>query len=195
MPRIAREIILFEPKIVHKTIHSHNKDRNFEHPSDKNRYLDLLTNRYPNNHSQIHAFCAMDNHIHELYSVTNQKEFSNFMRDHLSLYAQYFNKKYDRHGRVTNERPATKLVENDRHEMNCIFYIHANAFDIVENIDDFEYSTHHLYAYGIRSHHTKNIILPNWYMELGTTPLLRQNHYQIMFEEYLALKKLKPMVS
>lgn len=191
MGRIARRIILFEPKIVHKTIHSHHKDMNFEQPEDKDEYLFLLNKYHSNTHSLIHAFCGMDNHFHELYAVFNQPEFSNFMRDHLSQYAKYFNKKHDRRGRVTNERPFTKPVGDDQHEMISVFYIHANALDIVNNIDDFEWSTHHLYAYGMVSLHTKNVTLPQWYIDLGASPKDRQNHYRILFQEYLHRRNLK----
>ena len=190
MPRIAREILLNETKIIHKTIHSHNKDMNFEHPKDKEQYLNLLFQKKTSNHSQIHAYCIMGNHVHELYTVNDQKRFSDFMRDHLSLYAQFFNKKYARRGRVTNERPKTRLVENDTHKINAVFYIHANALDIVQNVDDFEHSSHHLYAYGVVNSYTKNIALPEWYMNLGINSDLRAQIYRDMFDEYLFRRKL-----
>lgn len=59
---------------------------------------------------------------------------------------------------------------------------------MVKSISDlkyYKYSTHQLYGFGIIQDWMKRVTLPNWYLELGDSDLKRQEHYLVLFKEYI----------
>jgi len=188
MGRISRKTLLWDGCITHKTWHAHNDEYNLEDPLDKEEYLNILFKKISSQACSIHAYSIMGNHSHELYTVNNIKKFSDFMRIHHTIYGQRFNKKYGRKGKVANERPSTTAVYDESHEIISVLYIHANIFRLesVHDPENFEWSSHHLYAFGIKNAFTSKITLPNWYINLGNTDSERQKAYLDLFESYLA---------
>lgn len=187
MGRTSRKIQLWDGCIAHKTWHAHNDEFNLSEPEDKAEYLNILFKKISTSVCSIHAFNIMDNHSHELYTVHNVKLFSDFMRIHHTIYGQRFNKRHARKGKVANERPSTTAVYDRSHEIISVLYIHANIFRIksVKDPENFEWSSHHLYAYGSRNEYTSKIIFPDWYIDLGNTDAQRQKIYRDLFENYI----------
>jgi putative transposase len=187
MGRLSRNIVLYDGCITHKTWHAHNDEYNLEQPIDKEDYLKILFNKISSQACSIHAYSVMGNHSHELYTVNRVHQFSNFMRIHHTIYGQRFNLRNDRKGKVANERPTTTLIKDVAHEIISTLYIHSNIFkvDSIKNPEDFEWSTHHLYAHGIKNTFTQRITLPEWYLNLGDTDEERQKSYRQLFNAYL----------
>ena len=137
--------------------------------------------------STLSALTLMSSHTHEINNVTDQPLYSNHMRRHHSRYGSYFNRKYDRCGKVAQDRPKTCLIGDDYHEMIATFYAHANPVraHIVRDAKNYKWSTHNLYAFGKKEPWMRNIVLPRWYLALGRTPRLRQQKYRSLFDKYL----------
>lgn len=187
MGRLLRSEILFDGCLTHKTWHSHHQDFNIEQIEDKQKYLQILFQKIGSEIADIHAFTLMSNHIHEVYEIRSVGLFSDFMKVHHSMYGQYFNKKYDRKGKVANDRPHTQLIANDVHEIISVLYCHANPIEagIVKDAKNFEWSSHLFYGYGIDLFSNGKMVLPRWYAELGSTFRDRQFHYLKIFDEYV----------
>lgn len=191
MARVPRSLTVLPNFSVHKIWRGHNREWNLATDDEKLKYLEFLNediereNSKPGAHLQ--ALTLMSNHEHEISRVTNPRYFSNHMRRHHSRYGAYFNRKYNRCGKVAQDRPKTCLIETDRHEMTAVFYIHANPIraKIVRDAKNYRWSTHRLYAYGQKESWMRNIVFPSWYLALGKTMKLRQRKYRSLFDKYL----------
>jgi putative transposase len=191
MSRIPRNLTIRPGFPVHKIWRGHNRENNIERDSDKEKYLEFLNDDYQKHKAEIgakiSALTLMSNHAHEVFQVLHQQEFSNHMRRHHARYGAYFNKDRGRSGKVAEDRPKTCLIGDDTHMMRVTFYVHANPVraGMVKNARDYQWSTHRLYAFGIRDEWMKFIQLPGWYMRLGKNMAQRQRRYRELYERYL----------
>jgi putative transposase len=187
MPRLNRNIQIEDQCSLHKIWRGHNRENKLWEHNEKRQYLRYLGEKLNGDGIQFHAFCLMDNHAHEIYQIDSVRVFSNFMRAHHMLYGQYFNSRHGRSGRIADGRPKTIQFLTDMHEMRCCLYIHANPLkaNMVEKAEDYIFSTHRYYAYGVEDFFTKWITFPRWYLQLGRTPSERQKEYLELFEAYL----------
>jgi putative transposase len=191
MARIPRSITVTKDQSVHKVWRGHNKEWNLGKDEDKLKYLKFQIQDYvkyeADKGAELHAFCLMSNHAHEVYHVKDQPEFSNHMRRHHGRYGQYFNKKNGRSGKVAEDRPKTNAIQDGDHEMTTIFYIHANPIraNIVKDARNYLWSTHNLYAFGKRPKWMKHVKFPKWYLSLGRNATQRQKKYRKLFASYL----------
>ncbi len=190
MPRLPRYITIEEGFQVHKIWRGHNREWNLKSDSEKNKYLELLIEEQLKlKINQLHALCIMSNHVHEVYTLNNRNEFSKLMQKHHGRYAMYFNRKHKRCGKIAQDRPNVIQIQDDEHEMLVVFYIHANPLraGIKKDAKDYIWSTHMLYAFGIKPpwFNEKVLVFPQWYMNLGDTMQLRQKRYRMLFARYL----------
>lgn len=191
MPRVPRSLHVLPGFSVHKVWRGHNKEWNLKTDEQKERYLFLLNDDLENEKYQagatIQALTVMSNHTHEVFDVQTPKLFSNHMRRHHSRYGAYFNRANGRCGKVAQDRPRTCLLADSYHEMNAVFYIHANPIraDIVKDARNYPWCTHKLYAFGKREPWMRNIRFPQWYLKLGRNMAQRQRQYRKLFAEYL----------
>jgi putative transposase len=195
MSRLPRSLTVLPGYVVHKIWRSHNREWNIQTDHQKLTYLKFLNDELekPNQtyENTLHALALMSSHVHEEFHIANQPHFSNQMRRHHCRYGMYFNRENNRRGKVADDRPKTCLVENEHHEMELTFYIHANPVraGIVADARNYPWTTHNLYAFGKRQPWMKNVQLPNWYLKLGNTPEERQRKYRILFLQYLGQYK------
>lgn len=198
MARIPRKFTVKPHRQTHKVWRAHNKEFNLLDPKNKAVYLKYMNDLFKKRESpdsdkpmfkhQIHAYCLMSNHTHEVYTVEDQPSFSNFMQRHHTRYGMYFNRTHNRSGKVAEDRPYTTLTEDDWANLQVIFYVHANPYlasmgrGVAEN---YQWSTFKLYAYGKRLAGMENIKLPRCYLKLGKTPEQRQKRFRKLFFQYL----------
>ena len=194
MARVPRSLTVRESQAVHKVWRGHNREPNLGGDHHKNAYLDFLnadleSQKYKQG-QEITAMTLMSNHTHEMYQIISPELFSNHMRRHHSRYGAYFNKLENRCGKVAQDRPHTTLIEDSQHEMETVFYIHANPVraGIVGDARDYLWSTHRWYAFGKKALWMRNFKLPDWYQKLGRTLEQRQRAYRRLFARYLELK-------
>jgi putative transposase len=96
--------------------------------------------RQPKNfHNRIEllAFCLMPNHFHLLLQQTNAVLMESFMRSVITRYSMYFNKRYQRVGKLFQGHYKACLVDNEEYLLHLSRYIHLNPFEsgnIIKNV-------------------------------------------------------------
>ena len=127
MSRKARE--KSSKSMYHVICRSISEVNLFEYDDDKDYYLQLLKKYSDKKHCSIYAYCIMSNHVH-LFINPKGFDISSFMLSLNTSYAQYFNKKHQRHGHLFQGRFLSKIVKNDIYLLTLSAYIHNNAKDI-----------------------------------------------------------------
>lgn len=145
MPRKSRKIL--DGKICHHILQGINKEYIFQKDEDKKKYLSLLRKYYKDYEIDIICYCIMDNHIHLILYSSNIENISEFMRKVNSIYAMYYNKKYNRVGYVFRNRFKSILILTRKQLYMCIKYIHMNPVkaNIVKNENEYKYSSYNDY--------------------------------------------------
>jgi putative transposase len=95
---------------------------------DSEPTADTLGREYNNFYSTVElvAFCLMPNHFHLLLYQHEENAIANLMRGLMASYSRYFNKKYDRSGKLTESSYKSSRVSNDTYLTHISRYIHLN---------------------------------------------------------------------
>jgi putative transposase len=191
MARVPRKLKVLPNHSVHKVWRGHNREPNLGTDYIKQNYLkflneDLESEKYESG-SVLQALTLMSNHAHEIFLLLNPGFFSNHMRRAHGRFGQFFNRDQNRCGGVAQGRPHTTLLADAQHEMEAVFYIHANPVraGIVKDAGEYYWSTHKLYAFGKKDDWMRNVKFPQWYIDLGRTMQIRQRQYRRLFARYL----------
>jgi putative transposase len=201
--RVPRKILISENSgIVHEYWRCHNKDFLLNSDSVKSLYLRStktgLTDRKSDGQIQLHAFCIMDNHSHQVLQYSGGVDLlSRFMRVSHSEFGRRLNRLFNRSGAVGNARPGTSVIqETAESQMRAHMYVEANPIRAgkrtLENLKYYSYSSYRFYAYGIIDEFTQMLTPPEWYLQLGSTPEERQEQYRILFAAYVGEGRPKP---
>lgn len=145
MSRISRKLL--EGKICHNIVQGINKEYIFEKEENKNKYFNLMKKYYLKYKIDIISYCIMDNHTHLILYSDEIKNISSFMKQINSIYAFYYNKKYDRVGYVFRNRFKSILLLTREQLCRCIKYIHMNPVkaNIVKVESEYKYSSYNDY--------------------------------------------------
>lgn len=145
MPRKSRKLL--DGKICHHIVQGINKEYIFKEAEDKNKYLNLLKKYYKDYEIDIISYCIMDNHAHLILYSNHIKNISLFMGKVNSIYAMYYNKKYNRVGYVFRNRFKSILILTREQLYTSIKYIHMNPVKakIVEKENEYKYSSYNDY--------------------------------------------------
>lgn len=109
----------------HLVIRGVNKQNIFYEECDM-IFFKLLMKKFGKKYSIIyHAYALMDNHVHLLIEDP-KKNLSKFMQVLCSVYARYFNRKYDRIGHLYQDRFASETIENNGYLVIVCRYILLN---------------------------------------------------------------------
>lgn len=109
----------------HTVIRGVNKQNIFYCNADK-RFFRSLMRKYGKKYKVLyHSYCILDNHVHFLLEDL-KGNLSQFMQSIASVYARYFNKKYDRIGHLYQDRFASEPVEHNRYFVIVVRYIVQN---------------------------------------------------------------------
>jgi putative transposase len=151
LPRSAR--VKFENGIYHIMVRSISEILLFRSDDDKEVYLKLF-NKYQKFYMfKIHGYCVMNNHAHFIVN-SNGADISTIMHKINQCYAQYYNRKYNRHGHVFEDRFKSKIIDSDKYLITVSAYIHNNPVDINEYrncVENYRYSSLGIFM-GIKSH-------------------------------------------
>ncbi len=92
---------------------------------------DKLGRPYRNLHKEVEllAFCLMPNHYHLLIYQHTDDAIIQLMRSVATSYSGYFNKKYDRVGRVFQDAYRAVIVDQEDYWQHISRYIHLNPRD------------------------------------------------------------------
>ena len=145
MPRIAR--YLLNTSFFHVMVQGINKEEIFIETTDKEKYLDLISQYKGTHEVTILAYCIMNNHTHILIYCESAEKLSAFMHRINVSYAQYYNTKHSRVGYVFRDRFLSEPIYDERYLYTCINYIHVNPLEaeIVEKAENYIYSSYNDY--------------------------------------------------
>jgi len=168
--RIPRTIQLFSPDgYVHKFWRCHNREYYLRPNNIKELYFRCLKRalKFQTNQGNVlvHAYCAMDNHFHQINRYKNgSKWLSIFMRNAHSLFGRLYNDSHQRSGKVSQDRPKTPLIESDEYLMKAHFYVESNPIRArmftPENLKLYKFSSFSFYAFGRKNNLTEILTPP-----------------------------------
>ena len=123
MPRKAR--VLSSTGIYHIILRSVNQHIIFEEDSDYRKFLFILSDCKKKYDIDIYAYCLMDNHVHLLIHLPDDK-LSSFFQSLGTIFVRWYNNKYLRSGHLFQERFYSTTVESNRAFLSTLSYIHNN---------------------------------------------------------------------
>ena len=141
MPRTAR--IKNEAGIYHIMVRSISDVPLFRDIEDKDKYLLLIKKYQTIFRFKVYAYCLMTTHAHIALDCCGA-DISKIMKSINQCYSAYFNKKYNRHGHVFQDRFKSKLVDSEKYLITLSAYIHNNPRDMAKYrncIEKYKYSS------------------------------------------------------
>ncbi|GAX62655.1 transposase and inactivated derivative [Candidatus Scalindua japonica] len=170
MPRIARVVVPQYPH--HITQRGTNKLEIFIDNEDRHHFLKLLNELTNKTESEVGAYCLMDNHFHLLISPNSRDGLGQCLHGTTFRYAQYFNMKYSRSGRLWQNRYFSCPIDKNEYYWAVVKYIEMNPVraGIVKKPELWDWSSA---SEHIKGEHDGKINLHKWskedreqYMEL-----------------------------
>lgn len=145
MPRNSRNYI--NTTFFHIMVQGLNKEFIFNKDEDKKQYLKFVNKIKKEVNIMIISYCIMDNHIHILVKTNATDQLSKFMHKVNTLYAIYYNQKYNRVGYVFRDRYKSQIIYSEKQLYTCINYIHNNPVKakICKFPCEYEYSSYNEY--------------------------------------------------
>lgn len=184
MARLARHLILFENSLFHVYWQCHNRSHLLK-PRWAKKYLYELLLKYKDEYGMtIFSYIIMDNHIHISGQTPDLASFSKFFQMVNSALAREINKRNKRSGQVVQDRFKSPVIQDETALCQTIIYHDLNevrcgkALDPSEN----ELSSYAHYAEGKVD---PLITEPDFYLQLGSTPMERQAAYRALVLEIL----------
>lgn len=97
------------------------------------------------NQVELLSFCLMPNHFHLLFHQTEKDSVTKLMRQIITAYSMYFNKRHDRVGPLFQSVFKAAPVETDEYLLQLSRYIHLNPLARGASLDEFEWSSYLYY--------------------------------------------------
>ena len=134
----------------------------------------------------------MDNHVHILIKEDSIERVSHFMHKINTIYAMYFNKKYNRIGYVFRDRYKSQAIYSEKQLYTCINYIHNNPVKagICKIASEYEYSSYNEYIEN-KEKIQKNI---NGVLIKEDTVNKKENFLEMIYLDNAATTKTAPEV-
>ena len=131
----------------HIMVQGINKEYILNEVEDKRQYLKFINKVKKEIDVYIVSYCIMDNHVHILIKEEYIECLSRFMHKVNTLYAMYYNKKYNRLGYVFRDRYKSQVIYSEKQLYTCINYIHNNPVKagICRLASEYEYSSYNEY--------------------------------------------------
>ncbi|MDF2880614.1 MAG: hypothetical protein K0R54_1171 [Clostridiaceae bacterium] len=123
MPRAGR--IKGENSIYHIMSRSISEINLYKSAEDKEKYIEIMKKYKDIFKFKVYGYCIMNTHNHFIID-SNGSDISKIMHGVNQSYAQYYNRKYKRHGHVFQDRFKSKIVDNDKYLITLSAYIHSN---------------------------------------------------------------------
>jgi putative transposase len=172
MGRIARVVAVGLPH--HITQRGNNRSEVFFSPTDRIDYLQTLARTCLEFKLSIWAYCLMGNHVHIVAVPSEDYSLAQGIGRANLIYTQHVNRKYDRSGRLWQNRFFSSPVGDDRYLWAVCRYVETNPVRarLVERAWDYRWSS--------ARHHVKNLPDPL----IGESPWLDPAQ-RIEYREYL----------
>ncbi|MGI6358716.1 MAG: REP-associated tyrosine transposase, partial [Bacillota bacterium] len=134
--------------IYHVVVRGVNRQDIFLEDEDRWFYLNNLRQLRSEEKCSLYGYCLMSNHVHLLVREQQPNAVSKLMHRLGTIFAQWYNLKYDRVGHVFQDRYHSSPVEDDDYLLTVLHYIHQNPVkaQLVERCGSFPFSSYHAYA-------------------------------------------------
>jgi len=109
----------------HVMVRGVNRQKIFCDSTDRKFFIHLLKKNVCSKNVEVHAFCLMENHVHLLLKA-EKHDLSSYMRDVLTIYAMYFNKKVNRCGHLFENRFKSEPINDEIYYLTVLRYILQN---------------------------------------------------------------------
>jgi REP element-mobilizing transposase RayT len=120
-----RERVDLPDSIHHVTAIACGDEQLYREPADRRRFLGHLGEVVQRYEWRCDAYCLMGTHFH-LIVYTANPTLSAGMHRLCSVYAQWFNWKYDRRGHLFGNRFSSQHITNDAHLLEAHRYVALN---------------------------------------------------------------------
>jgi putative transposase len=149
MPRIARAVAIQHPH--HITQRGNNRTDVFFDDRDRKFYLNTLKIYSHEWELDIWAYCLMTNHVHILAVPSTDESLSRSIGRANLVYTQYINRKYNRSGRLWQNRFFSTIVESEPYLWAVARYIECNPVraGIVKNPEQYHWSSCNVHVTGV----------------------------------------------
>lgn len=137
---------LSSSKIYHVILRGNSGRDIFLDNEDRQKFLNILTEKKKNNKYLLYAYCLMDNHLHLILKEVSDN-ISHLMKRINTAYAIYFNKKYQRRGHLFQDRFKSEAIEEESYLLAAIRYIHNNPLKakLVKSPQDYKWNSYQAY--------------------------------------------------
>jgi putative transposase len=141
MPRIARIVAPGYPH--HVSQRGTNRSVIFFDEKDRTFFLSTLNHWTEKTGTRVWAYCLMDNHFHLLLEPTDGEGMGKCLHGATFRYAQYFNGKYIRTGRLWENRYFSCPVDKDAYLWAAVRYIERNPVKakVTRKAEDWKWSS------------------------------------------------------
>ena len=132
--------------IEHVVIKGNNGMTIFNDDEDCSYFMNLLHSKQKSSTILI-SYVLMKNHVHLILKEKSPENISNLMMTVCGPYAYWFNKKYGRKNALFRQRFYNENIEEERHLINAIRYIHNNPVKakIVSHPQRYRWSSYNEY--------------------------------------------------
>lgn len=137
----------------------------------------------------VYSFAVMSNHFHMAGKLRDDcVPLSEWARSAHSSIGLCLNKIFNRRGPVAQDRPKTRVAEDQGALKRLMFYIDWNPVraGLCAHPADYKFSTYRFYAFGEVNPWTAELTPPDWYVQLAGTPGKRQARYRLECDRYNA---------
>lgn len=123
----------------------------FSDGEDSEQYLSLLKRYSEKWQAPVLAYCLMSNHVHLLVTPTSEESLYKMMQGITLCYTQYYNKKYQRSGRLWESRYHSCTIDQERYLWAVAKYIEQNPVRarIVRKAERYPYSSARAHVTGV----------------------------------------------
>lgn len=129
------------------------------------------------------AYCLLPNHFHLLIKQNSKDSMENFMRSLATRYSMYFNKKYDRVGKLFQGHYKASLISSDAYILHLTRYIHQNPLEYTKNLND-AYSSYKEYLGERKTKWIKPDVVLSFFNQKTLPELSQTNTYKNFVEKY-----------
>jgi len=110
----------------HVVQRGNNREKVFLDKEDYKKYLCYLEKYSTKKKAVILAYCLMSNHVHLLVRPSEENSLSKMMQGIALCYTQYFNRKYERSGRLWECRYHSTVIDEEAYLWVVSKYIESN---------------------------------------------------------------------
>lgn len=149
MPRMARLVAVNYPH--HITQRGNNRDAVFFQDKDRQFYLQALKKFSSLWELEIWAYCLMPNHVHVLGVPRKPESLAKGLGSTNLLYTQFVNRRYERSGRLWQNRFFSNIIERETYLWAVVRYIEKNPVrgGLVKSPEDYPWSSAAAHQLGV----------------------------------------------